>query len=109
MEETNKNAEPMRNHDGSVMLDESGRVVYRSQFLATHPLRSDCKERMSDGKALTYITGDSVIRVMNQVFGVEGWTTAITNERQVVRGVQNVYTSDDFPLFNRFHVSLLVI
>jgi DNA recombination protein Rad52 len=83
MEETNKNAEPMRNHDGSVMLDESGRVVYRSQFLATHPLRSDCKERMSDGKALTYITGESVIRVMNQVFGVEGWTTAITNERQV--------------------------
>lgn len=86
MEETNMKAgaEPMRNHDGSPMLDESGRVVYRSQFLATHPLRSDCKERMSDGMNVTYITGDSVIRVMNQVFGAEGWTTSITNQRELV-------------------------
>lgn len=89
MEETimnNSAAEPMRNHDGSVMLDEGGRVVYRSQFLATHPLRTDCKERMSGGKLLTYVTGDGVIRTLNQAFGNEGWSTSITRERQVVCG-----------------------
>jgi len=83
-EELTTAAPPMRNHDGSCMLDESGRIVYRSQFLSTHPLRSDCKERLSGGKLLTYITGDGVIRTMNAAFGHDGWSTSITRERQVV-------------------------
>lgn len=79
-------AEPMRNHDGSAMLDDDGKIVYRSQYLATHPLRGDCKDRMTpDGTLLTYMTGDCVIRTMNTAFGHDGWTTEITRERQVVR------------------------
>ena len=77
-------APPMRNHDGSAMLDENGTVVYRSQFLSTHPLKSDCKERMSGGKLLTYITGDGVIRTMNAAFGNDGWSTTITREKELV-------------------------
>jgi hypothetical protein len=75
----------MRNHDGSEMLDEHARGIHRSQFLSTHPLRSDVKEKMGEGgKPLTYITGDGVIRSMNMAFGHEGWSTSITRERQVV-------------------------
>ena len=86
MDLASTHAEPMRNHDGSAMLDDCGEVVYRSQYLTTHPLIGDCKERMApDGMLLTYMTGDGVIRTMNAAFGQDGWTTEITRERQVVR------------------------
>jgi hypothetical protein len=79
-------AEPMRNHDGSEMLDDCGDIVYRSQYLATHPLRGECKERVTPGgMLLTYMTGDGVIRTMNAAFGHDGWSTEILRERQVVR------------------------
>lgn len=82
--QSNTNAAKMLcNHDGSPMLDEQGRPIYRSQFLSTNPLRSDCKERMEGNRVLTYITGDGVIRTMNTAFGNAGWSTEITRERQV--------------------------
>lgn len=55
--------EPMRNYDGTEMRDAKSNVVYRSQFLSTHPLKSDCKERVGyGGKKFTYVSGDGVIR-----------------------------------------------
>jgi hypothetical protein len=76
----------MQNRDGSAMLDDCGEIVYRSQYLATHPLRRDCKERMTPGgMLLTYMTGEGVIRTMNSAFGHDGWSTEILRERQVVR------------------------
>lgn len=77
---------PMRNHDGTAMLSHDGEILYRSQYLSTHPLRADCKERIGYGnKRLAYVTGDGVIRTMNETFGHGGWGTEITMERQVVR------------------------
>ncbi len=61
--DTDGTAQPMRNYDGTAMRDARGSVVYRSQFLSTHPLRSDCKERVGyAGKKFTYVSGDGVIR-----------------------------------------------
>lgn len=55
--------EPMRNYDGTEMRDANSCIVYKSQFLSTHPLRSDCKERVGyAGMKLTYVSGDGVIR-----------------------------------------------
>ena len=42
--------QPMQNYDGTEMRDERGRLVYKSQFLSTHPLKGDCKERVGYGK-----------------------------------------------------------
>jgi hypothetical protein len=76
---------PMRNHDGTIMLDHLGRTVYRSQYLSTHPLRTDCKERVGyGGKKFTYVSGDGVIRSMNEAFGHGGWGTEVVWERVVV-------------------------
>ena len=59
----NNTHEPMRNYDGTEMRDAQSKVIYRSQFLSTHPLRSDCKERVGyAGKKFTYVSGDGVIR-----------------------------------------------
>lgn len=82
---TSNNSLPMRNHNGTEMLDEHGRVVYRGQFLATHPLRSDVKERREGNFVATYLSGDSVIRTMNAAFGHGNWSTEITSKQQVVR------------------------
>ena len=60
---TDETNQPMRNYDGTEMRDASGRMVYKSQFLATHPLKADCKERVGyGGKKFTYVSGDGVIR-----------------------------------------------
>jgi len=62
--------EPMKNYDGSLMRDTNSQIVYKSQFLSTHPLLSDCKERVGyGGKKFTYVSGDGVIRDMNTIFG----------------------------------------
>jgi len=55
--------QPMRNYDGTLMRDATTKVVYKSQFLSTHPLKSDCKERVGyAGRKFTYVSGDGVIR-----------------------------------------------
>ncbi len=60
----------MKNYDGSQMRDTNSQIVYKSQFLSTHPLWSDCKERVGyGGKKFTYVSGDGVIRNMNAIFG----------------------------------------
>ena len=55
--------QPMRNYDGTLMRDSKSQVIYKSQFLSTHPLKSDCKERVGyAGRKFTYVSGDGVIR-----------------------------------------------
>lgn len=75
---------PMYNHDGTEMLDHHGRIVYRSQYLSTHPLRSDCKERVGyAGRKFVYLSGDGAIRTMNEIFGHTGWSSEVTMEKEV--------------------------
>ena len=78
-------AVPMKNYDGTIMLDHHGRTIYQSQFLSTHPIRSDCKERVGyAGRKFTYLSGEGVIRTMNLVFGNTGWSSEVIMERLVV-------------------------
>lgn len=75
----------MRNYDDTEMRDGDGGVVYKSQFLSTHPIWSDCRERVGyGGKKLTYVSGDGVIRTMNAIFGHGGWSTKLLMERVVL-------------------------
>mmetsp|Transcript_12585 Transcript_12585/g.22070 ORF Transcript_12585/g.22070 Transcript_12585/m.22070 type:complete len:460 (-) Transcript_12585:171-1550(-) len=77
--------QPMRNYDGTEMRDVQSNIVFKSQFLSTHPVKTDCKERVGyGGKKFTYVSGDGVIRTMNAIFGHGGWSTQITMERNVL-------------------------
>ncbi|KAK1738686.1 RAD52 family DNA repair protein [Skeletonema marinoi] len=81
---TDSTNEPMKNYDGSQMRDTNSQLVYKSQFLSTHPLWSDCKERVGyGGKKFTYVSGDGVIRNMNAIFGHGGWSSQILNEKLI--------------------------
>jgi hypothetical protein len=42
--------QPMQNYDGTEMRDANSRIVYKSQFLSTHPLKEDCKEKPGFGE-----------------------------------------------------------
>ena len=87
MDESNANSPlPILNHDGTVMLDHRGQIVYRNKFLSTNPLKKDCKQRVGyGGSMLHYLSGECVIRTMNAVFGYSGWSTEVTMEKLVVR------------------------
>eukprot|EP00592_Proboscia_alata_P002409 CAMPEP_0194374590 /NCGR_PEP_ID=MMETSP0174-20130528/23029_1 /TAXON_ID=216777 /ORGANISM="Proboscia alata, Strain PI-D3" /LENGTH=655 /DNA_ID=CAMNT_0039154261 /DNA_START=67 /DNA_END=2034 /DNA_ORIENTATION=- len=75
----------MRNYDGSEMLDSNGDVIYRAQFLSSNPLRSDMKDRVGfGGKKMFYMSGDSVIRYMNLIFGHDAWSSEVLSERMVL-------------------------
>jgi len=77
----------LKNHDGStktLLYDlvsaegEEDSSIYVTQYLSTHPLRSEIAERPGPGgMKLTYLTGDSAIRNMNLTFGYNGWGTEI--------------------------------
>mmetsp|Transcript_21890 Transcript_21890/g.33699 ORF Transcript_21890/g.33699 Transcript_21890/m.33699 type:complete len:390 (-) Transcript_21890:119-1288(-) len=89
-ENRSPSSSPMRNHDGTPMLNHDGTIIYKSQYLSTNPLRSDCKERLGwNNSKITYMTGDAVIRIMNSAFSHEGWSTEIVKEREVQCELQN--------------------
>jgi len=76
---------PMRNPDGTILLNSYGETIYQGQFLNSHPLKRDCKERTGpNGLRLTYMTGDGVIRDLNTVFGHGNWSTELTREKEIV-------------------------
>jgi hypothetical protein len=45
----------MLNYDGTEMRDGQSRIVYKSQFLSTHPLKGDCKERVGFGEIFVFL------------------------------------------------------
>ena len=80
----------MRNPDGTIMLNEYGEIIYQAQFLNSHPLKRDCKERTGpNGMILTYVTGGGVIRDLNSIFGHGNWSTEITMTKEIVSVLNN--------------------
>ena len=66
-------------------------------MLATKPLRSELQQRPGPGnKKLTYLSGDSVTRTLNDVFGFDGWCLEVKETRR---------ESCDKDDKNRHHVS----
>jgi DNA recombination protein Rad52 len=65
------------------LLDGHGRPVSIDRLLATKPLRQDLSVRPGPGnKRLTYITGEAVNRLLNEIFGHDGWSSDIKNITQ---------------------------
>jgi DNA recombination protein Rad52 len=60
--------------NGSVVLDANGQPLAVSRVLATKPLQSELSTRPGPGnKKLTYMSGESVTRLLNEIFGHDGW------------------------------------
>mmetsp|Transcript_9731 Transcript_9731/g.13757 ORF Transcript_9731/g.13757 Transcript_9731/m.13757 type:complete len:268 (+) Transcript_9731:122-925(+) len=66
------------NPDGSLLLDHNNNPVSIAKILASKPLRSELLTRPGPGnKKLTYMSGESVTRTLNDVFGFDGWCLEI--------------------------------
>ena len=77
--------ELMRNPDGTLMMDHNNRTVSIEKILATKPLKSELSTRPGPGnRKLTYMSGDSVTRTLNDIFGFDGWCLEIKNTRREV-------------------------
>jgi DNA recombination protein Rad52 len=64
--------------DGTVLKDKHGRPITVGKLLATKPLRHEILTRPGPGgKKLTYMSGESITRILNDIFGFDGWDLSI--------------------------------
>ena len=81
--------------DGSVLLDHRGNPVTVDKLLSTKPLRHELNTRVGPGgKKLTYLSGDSVSRTLNDIFGFDGWNLDIAKvqREEVLKDEKGRYT-----------------
>uniref|UniRef100_A0A7S2JSB0 Uncharacterized protein n=1 Tax=Leptocylindrus danicus TaxID=163516 RepID=A0A7S2JSB0_9STRA len=86
--------EIMRNPDGTPLLDHHDRVIPISKILATKPLKRDLLTRPGPGgKTIAYMSGESVTRTLNEVFGFDGWCLEIknTNREECIKDDKDRY------------------
>lgn len=64
--------------DRSVLVDHKGNNLTVDRLLATRPLKGELLTRPGPGnRKLTYLSGESVTRTLNEVFGYDGWSLEI--------------------------------
>lgn len=69
--------------DGTLLRDHNGRAVTVGRLLATAPLRHEILTRPGPGgKKLTYVSGESITRTLNDIFGFDGWDLSITRTQR---------------------------
>ena len=72
--------------DGTPLLDHNLVPISVAKMLATKPLKRDLCTRPGPGnRQLTYMSGDSVTRTLNDVFGFDGWCLEVKNSNREVR------------------------
>lgn len=73
--------------DHSILSDHEGIPITVDRMLATKPLRSDLMTRPGPGgRPLTYLSGDSVTRSLNDIFGYNQWNLQILRSDQTFSG-----------------------
>ena len=71
--------------DQSILCDQYNRPITVGRMLATKPLVTDLSSRPGPGnKKLTYLSGDSVTRSLNEIFTYTGWNLQIVKTDQVL-------------------------
>ena len=89
-------AELLSKADGSLLLDHKKNPIPIDKFLATKPLKRElCTRPGPGGKKLTYLSGDSVTRTLNEAFGFDGWCLDIKSTTREVRRTTEKYISDN--------------
>jgi DNA recombination protein Rad52 len=72
--------------DRSIVLDHNGKPLSVDRMLATKPLRKDISTRPGPGgQDLLYLSGETVIHTLNQVFGYDGWNLQVLDTQQQLR------------------------
>jgi DNA recombination protein Rad52 len=92
--------------DRTVLHDSKQRPITVDRWLHSKPLKHDISSRPGPhGKKLHYLSGDSVTRTLNQVFGYDGWNLSIIKTDQVVCDQQR--SGNDKSAQGKWHVAYL--
>ena len=68
------------------MLDHNQNTITIAKMLSTKPLRGELATRPGPGnRKLTYLSGDSVTRTLNDIFGFDGWCLEVKDTKREVR------------------------
>ena len=71
---------------GTPLLDHNQKVIPIAKMLATKPLRNELATRPGPGnRKLTYLSGDSVTRTLNDIFGFDGWCLEVKETKREVK------------------------
>ena len=82
-EMNNFGAQFVLNADGTPLLDHRRNPIPIAKMLSTKPLRSELATRPGPGnKKLTYLSGDSVTRTLNDIFGFDGWCLSVIETKR---------------------------
>jgi DNA recombination protein Rad52 len=85
--------------DKTVLMDHKGQPLTVDRILATKPLKMELSTRPGPGnKKLLYLSGDSVTRTLNDIFGFDGWNLDIINVERLDKPNQDASTK-------RWHVA----
>jgi len=87
-------SEIVRNPDGTPLLDHNSKTIPIEKMLSTKPLKADLMTRPGPGgRKLTYMSGDSVTRTLNDIFGFDGWSLEIkaTNREECIKDDKHRY------------------
>lgn len=69
--------------DKTILMDHKGLPVTVDRMLATKPLKGELSTRPGPGnRKLLYLSGDSVTRTLNDIFGFDGWNLDIRRVEQ---------------------------
>ena len=70
---------------GTPLLDHDNKPVPIAKILSTKPLKSELMTRKGPAnRNLTYLSGDSVTRTLNDIFGFDGWCLEVKETRREV-------------------------
>lgn len=70
--------------DKTVLTDHKGQPVTVDRMLSTKPLKAELSTRPGPGnRKLLYLSGDSVTRTLNDIFGFDGWNLDIRRVEKV--------------------------
>jgi DNA recombination protein Rad52 len=94
--------------DRTVLHDSKHRPITVDRWLHSKPLKHDISSRPGPhGKKLHYLSGDSVTRTLNQVFGYDGWNLSIIKTDQVVCDQQRSSNDKSAQGHGKWHVAYL--
>lgn len=70
--------------DQSVAIDHKGQPISVDRILATKPLKSDLHSRRGPGgRSLVYYNGETVSRLLNDIFGYDGWNMNVLKVERI--------------------------
>jgi hypothetical protein len=102
--------DPAATRGNAFLLDRHGQPVSVDRWLNTRPLRHEVSTRPGPGnRKLTYYSGETVTRHLNEVFGYDGWNLDIKSVTQTDKSQTGVGPQQKWQVSYLSHVRITIV